>query len=209
MTYYNKDYFNWQKNHGAFGGVAELFKFKKYILSSDKVIDFGCGGGFLLANIKCKEKIGIEINPDAREQAKANGINVVASTEEIENEWADVIISNHALEHTHSPLEELKKLKAKLKVGGKIIFVTPYERRWDWTPNDINQHLFTWSPMNLGNLFSLAGFKVQSCETLKHRWPPYYLQIRKVFGEVLFDCIAKIYSQWKRDLYQVQIIATK
>lgn len=27
MNHYSEDYFNWQKNIGAFGGMANLFKF--------------------------------------------------------------------------------------------------------------------------------------------------------------------------------------
>lgn len=47
-THYDAEYFNWQKNIGAFGGWANSFKFKNSISKSDTVIDFGCGGGFLL-----------------------------------------------------------------------------------------------------------------------------------------------------------------
>jgi hypothetical protein len=31
------------------------------------------------------------------------------------------------------------------------------QRRWD--PSDINRHLYTWSPMNLGNLLDEAGWQ--------------------------------------------------
>ena len=31
MNHYNVDYFNWQKNIGAFGGMANLFKFNNHI----------------------------------------------------------------------------------------------------------------------------------------------------------------------------------
>jgi len=40
---------------------------------------------------------------------------------------ADVIISNHALEHTLHPLQELEALLPKLKPGGKVVFVVPCE----------------------------------------------------------------------------------
>ena len=123
--YYDKKYLSWQKTVGAFGGQANLIKFSEHIRQNDKVIDFGCGGGYLLNSINCREKIGIEVNSSARKLAESNGIKAAASYKAIPNNWADVIISNHVLEHTENPLQEIKQLLPKLKRGGKIIFVVP------------------------------------------------------------------------------------
>ena len=68
--HYDNDYFEWQKNMGVIGGVVDKFKFEPYINETDAVIDFGCGGGYILSNINCKRKIGIEINSTAREYAR-------------------------------------------------------------------------------------------------------------------------------------------
>ena len=115
MEHYKKEYFEWQKNHGEFGGISNLFKFRSYINKDDNVIDFGSGGGYLLYNIECKNKIGIEINDVARDFSIKNGVHSVKSPNEIDDDWADIIISNHALEHTENPLFELKRLHNKLK----------------------------------------------------------------------------------------------
>lgn len=50
--HYNKEYFEWQKNVGALGGVLNRFKFEAYIAGLDTVIDFGCGGGILIKKSK-------------------------------------------------------------------------------------------------------------------------------------------------------------
>ena len=72
-NYYGNEYFNnYQREIGEFGGKANIFKFKKYISRNHSVLDFGCGGGFLLNNLDCKDKIGIEINPIARDYCKSN-----------------------------------------------------------------------------------------------------------------------------------------
>lgn len=42
--------------------VGLIKKYTGYISKEDVVFDFGCGGGFLLKNIECKKKIGVEIN---------------------------------------------------------------------------------------------------------------------------------------------------
>lgn len=209
MSYYDTSYFDWQRHVGAFGGKANLFKFIAHIKPTDKVLDFGSGGGFLLAQINCQEKKGIEINPVARQNAIEQGIDTIASIEEVADEWADVIISNHALEHVFQPLDELKKLHKKLKKGGKIIFVVPHEVRAPYRPNDINQHIYTWSPMCLGNLFHLAGYEIIEAHSLKHRWMPYYMQVRKYTNESVFNILCRLYARWKGDLYQTRVVARK
>lgn len=159
--HYTQKYFDWQNEYGAFGGWANLSKFTSYISPEDTVLDFGCGGGYLLHNINCKNKIGVEINPSASEIAKSLGIRVFDDIDLIENDSIDIIISDNALEHTLHPYETLKKLYTKLKTGGKIIFVVPCSSiSYKYSPNDINQHIFSWSPMCIGNLFTHAGFNV-------------------------------------------------
>ena len=71
-THYDNKYFDWQSPIGEFGGWANLTKFQPFIRNDFNVIDFGCGGGYLLNNIQCKEKIGIEVNDSAREIGRAH-----------------------------------------------------------------------------------------------------------------------------------------
>ncbi len=209
MTYYNKNYFDWQKNVGAFGGMANLFKFRDFIKPADKVVDFGCGGGYLLSSLHCKEVMGVEINDHAREEAKRNGVNVVKTAAELPDEWADVIISNNALEHVYRPLDELITLHKKLKKGGTVVFNIPHEKHYPYKPNDVNQHLYSWSPMCAGNIFTTAGFSVRKIETIWHKWPPGYYHIRKYMGQTLFDIICSTYGMLRRNWHQVRVVATK
>jgi SAM-dependent methyltransferase len=207
--HYDQKYFEWQHFIGKLSGEVDLFKFKKYVNENDKIIDFGCGAGYILRNLNSKDKIGIEINPVAREAAKKNGITVYESIDEIQDEWATVIISHHALEHTYNPLDIVMKLKNKLCAGGKIIFVVPHERRNKFRKDDINQHLYTWSPMNLGNLFTIAGFKVLEVKTIYHRWPPFPRHIKMLFGTQVFHFFCKIYGHLARGMTQVRIVGVK
>jgi SAM-dependent methyltransferase len=210
MIHYNSQYFNWQKKTGIFGGNAELFKFKDYIKYEDKVIDFGCGGGFLLTALECSEKRGIEINEFARKYAEnENCLSVVATIDEIENEWADVIISNHALEHTYDPLTIILKLTNKLKKGGLLIIVVPQEYKDKYQENDVNQHLYTWTPLTLGNLVKTCGLEVITSHTLIHKWPPYYEMIYKLTGQSIFNLISFFYCIISRTGYQVKTVGRK
>lgn len=207
--HYDQSYFKYQEKIGEFGGQANLFKFVDFIKPTDTVLDFGCGGGYLLKNITCQKKLGIEINLAARLKAKTNKVHAFDHVKKIKNNSVDVIISNHALEHTFSPLTELKNLHPKLKKTGRIVFVVPHEVKMSWKAGDVNQHLYTWSPMNIGNLFTTAGFTVEKVETIKHRWPPFYMEIRKIVGQTLFDVICKIYSRVDGSWFQVRVVAHK
>jgi hypothetical protein len=211
--HYDAHYFNWQKNVGAFGGWANSYKFKKSIKKNHTVIDFGCGGGFLLNNLDCKTKIGIEPNPSAQDSVRKFCIECFSSPTEALNklgtELADVIVSNNALEHTLNPLQEIINLYPLLKTGGTIHFVVPCDSiNFKYNPNDINYHLFSWSPQNLGNLFTEAGYQVQYCKALIHKWPPLYRHIAKL-GWPVFNFACLMYGRLDRSWFQVEIKAKK
>jgi SAM-dependent methyltransferase len=206
---YGKNYFNWQSSYGDFGSLVDQEKFADYLDKNTKVLEFGCGGGYLLSKLNAKERIGIEINPSARAIATKNGLNTVPTFNKIKDNWADVIISNHALEHCTHPLTELKNLYKKLKKNGTIVFVTPHERNNRYVENDVNQHLYTWSELNLANLFKLAGYKIISVETRKTAWPPFYRQIYSIFGQKTFSLIAGIWGRIFSPMWEVRMIAKK
>ena len=185
-------------------------KFSGFIRAEDRIIDFGSGGGFLLEKIQCKEKIGIEINKTALREAEKRGIKTVNSINLVKDEWADVIISNHALEHTLNPLIVLKELHSKLKSGGRIIFVVPCESiRYKYIANDINHHLYSWSPMSLGNLFTEAGFKIIESKAYIHKWPPFHYTLARIFKRKIFNLLSRIYGRIARRWFQVRVIAEK
>lgn len=210
--YYDEKYFNdYQKKIGEFGGIANLFKFKKFIRPSDAILDFGCGGGFLLKNLNAKSKQGVEINPFARNYCKNElKIECFESIDEINENSIDVIISNHALEHTTNPYKIILNLYTKLKKGGIIVFVVPLDHyKFKYDENDVNKHLFSFSPMNLGNIFSACGFKIKETGTIFHKWPPFYYLIKQIFGWNFFHLLARIYGRLSFLWTQTYVVAIK
>jgi len=183
--------------------------FEEFVQPQYSVIDFGCGGGFLLNSLSCKNKIGVEINDFARRAANENGIKTVQFSSEVADSWADVVVSNHAMEHVLSPSHELEMLRQKLRSGGTIIFVVPWECEGRYDPADINKHLFTWSPLNLGNLFSAAGFDVKESIEIIHRWPPDYLRVWAKHGPKSFHQKAVKFGAKNRELSQCRVVAKK
>ncbi len=196
--HYDHRYFEWQKSIGEFGARANLFKFRPHVRASDRVLDYGCGGGFLLTQLSCGERAGIEINPAARACAASLGVMCHADTDAVPDGWADVLISNSALEHVENPLGELRRLRPKLKEGGLIVFSIPHEGlTWSYRPDDINHHLYTWSPMSAGHLFHDAGFEILAVETHRWIWPPGARFILPACGETVFRSLGYLY-RWLR-----------
>jgi len=196
-AHYGGEYFHWQSEIGRFGGWANLSKFAPFVRHNMRVLDFGCGGGYLLYHLDCREKLGIEINPVARDAAERNSISAVSSTAEVEDGWADLIVSNHALEHCEYPLGELRELFRKVTPGGTIVFFVPSESiRHRFRKNDPNHHLYSWSPMSAANLFAEAGFRVLESKAYLHVWPPSGLPklLRRVGGRFLFELGCRAYG---------------
>ena len=192
-------YFQWQnKTIGGFeGGLIESRKFQPYINKEDIVMDFGCGGGHLLAALNCKEKWGIEVNPSAREEVKKYNFPVYEDCSYIKKGSIDKVISNHCLEHVLYPIEALKQIRERLVPGGKLILCIPID---DWRTqkhfhkDDVNHHLHTWTPLLIGNCLIEAGFQIDSIEIYTHAWPPMVFTWNRLFPVWLFDILCSITS---------------
>lgn len=210
-AHYDERYFDWQRRVGEFTGAANRIKFLQFASEDLSTLDFGCGGGFMLKNLPARERRGVEINPHARKQAVENGVIAVERTDEVPDAWADLLISDNALEHTHSPLDELRKLKDKVKPGGRVVFVVPCEHLdYAYVPDDQNQHLYSWSPLAIGNLFKLAGYEVESSKAFFHKHVPYSHRLRPLFGEVLFNLACKINGYLNRRQWnEVRVLARR
>jgi SAM-dependent methyltransferase len=207
--HYGATYFAWQRTIGEFGGWANQTKFLG-VPETAVVLDFGCGGGYLLKLMPCARRLGVEINAIAREEAIRNGVEAYAAVEDVPSGIVDFIVTNNALEHTTNPLAELKALHSKLKPGGKIIAVVPCETPlMRWKPNDHNWHLFGWSPMSFGNLLSEAGFAVIESRPYIHKWPPGASLIARAFGRFGFELAARIYGHLTWSWFQVRAVAAK
>lgn len=207
--HYDKEYWEWQSVSGKAAGILEKFKFEKYIDNDHKVLDFGCGGGFILQNLECVKKYGIEINPHAREQAKKNGIEAYSSFDDLLEKDIDIIISNHALEHALEPAKIIKHFYETLKNGGYVVCVVPFEQSHEsnfwFDKNDINQHLFNWTPRTLANLFQACGFKIIEAITISHQFTPDFMN-KYQNPAYHFECVN--YAKASNNL-QVKIVALK
>ena len=104
---------------------------EKELKKEDFVLDVGCGTCYLLKNLKCIKKYGIDIvEPPFLKEVLKKGVVFIKKSisripEEIKNIKFDVIIFSHILEHLSDPYNILKKYLRLLKNHGKIIILLP------------------------------------------------------------------------------------
>jgi SAM-dependent methyltransferase len=180
-----QEYFAYQFAISASFAKFEARKFACYIKATDTVVDFGCGAGLVLKSLDATTKLGVEVNPTARSEAERHGTDTVSSVNEIADHYADVVISNHALEHTIRPIDELEAIRRILKPNGRLVICLPFDdwrmnRRFRVDMDEPNHHLYTWSPLLLRNMLLEAGYAVAESRLVRFTWPPFTVQVGKL-----------------------------
>lgn len=201
------EYLDYQKQF-ADGAFLEAKKFASFIRPTDKVLDFGCGGGWILRHLKCAIKVGVELNENAHSFCRENGVDVKRTLDEVKIQDFDVVISNHCLEHVPYPIGALREIRDKLRPGGSVILVLPLDD-WrvqkDFTGKDIDHHLYTWTPRLLANTLVEAGFTVKSVTVLAYAWPPGWSKLLKILPLSVFNlsCFAMAVLKKRRQLVAI------
>jgi SAM-dependent methyltransferase len=155
----------------------------------------------MLRSINCGRRIGVDINPAARREAKAGGIEIHASLDDIRPSSIDVVVSNHALEHVTDPFAVCGQLWKVLIPGGKLQLCLPID---DWRtqrsfrPGDSDHHLYTWTPQLVGNILTDAGFVVVSSSVLVHAWPPMWNWLDRHLPTEAFDAVCSAWARIRR-----------
>ena len=181
-------------NLGRAWQLKNYFSF--HIHKGDVVLDIGANDGFMLSQVNCLKKIGVEVNPHSLVAAPSN-IEMHEDFTKIPDESIDVVISNHCLEHIPSPILILKDVLRVLKNRGKLVLVTPLDdMHRDWEYGDEDHHLYTWTPVNIGNLLTEAGFEVQEVKLCRVAWSPKLFPLLRF--EKLFIIACKMLSRIKR-----------
>ncbi|MGD0338460.1 MAG: methyltransferase domain-containing protein [Bacteroidota bacterium] len=197
-----RDYFAWQGEDGITQALFNKHLWQPFISHDDDILDFGCGGGFLLKVLDGRKKVGIEVNPYACESARKLGIKVYSTISEAGNKF-DKIISSHALEHVPHPRQVLMELKEKLRnEKSRLLLLLPLD---DWrsgsnkyyNPADQNMHLHTWTPQLLGNLINSCGMRVIDIRLIRHAWPPKNKTLWRISHKV-FHMTAFAWSVFKK-----------
>lgn len=107
--------------------LRELFFNTNY--NQAKVLDFGCGNGNLLYDLKklgIKNLFGYDFDTKAIETSKNDGIVFFSDYNQISNNGKyDYIFLNHVVEHLYDARSVIQNLSKHLNDSGKIIIRTP------------------------------------------------------------------------------------
>lgn len=119
--------------------IKQILKNKKH----PKVLDLGCGAGYLVTFLNLNGVKARGIEPDqysfkaSQELLKANKLeksrisNTVGEKLTFKNKF-DIIVSYQVIEHTQDPAKVFQKCFQALKPGGHIYFVIPnYHSFWE------------------------------------------------------------------------------
>lgn len=196
-----REYFSYQNQWGELSGRLNAWKFSPYLPSDAILLDFGCGGGWLLRTLPAARRIGLEVNPAAQEVCRAAGTEVYGRLEEVPSEVRfNAVITHHALEHVPCPVDVLRAIRGRMVPGGTLLVVVPID---DWRAQrvfaveDIDHHLHTWTPRLLANTLRESGFAVREVRVLTHAWPP-GVQYLAGWPAPLFNLLCKLWSVLRR-----------
>ena len=172
-TYDNKKYFS-----GYLGNYKVYIKIFNQMLNliekyknPGKILDIGCGLGLFLYIAKKRgwEPSGIEISKFASNFAKNKlKLNVINSDNlnTFQDNFFDVIMVNHVLEHIENPLVILKQIKKKLNINGILFIGVPninglYPRfqKENWPSLQPSTHIYQFTPKTLKLLLQKIGFE--------------------------------------------------
>ena len=185
-----KEYFIRQMKNAELGAKLNVAKFQKWVGSEDRVLDFGCSGGWLLKELNPTLKVGVELNTLHHEYCENNGVTVYQEVTAVKESDFSRIISHHCLEHVPYPVSALKSLAVLLKEDGYLILVVPVD---DWRvqrdprAKDNDHHLHTWTPLLMKNTLAESGFDLVESRILTHAWPRKWQSLYRALPLPIFD----------------------
>jgi 2-polyprenyl-3-methyl-5-hydroxy-6-metoxy-1,4-benzoquinol methylase len=161
--------------------MPHVFRFAGELRSGTRILDVGCGNGFLCGEFLKRgcRVVGIDLSAQGIELARrtyprgrfellsADGVFL----ERLREPLFDVVISTEVVEHLYAPLEWAKGCFDALKPGGRFICTTPYHGyfknlvisllgKWDTHANPLwdGGHIKIWSKKTLSCLLADVGF---------------------------------------------------
>lgn len=142
-----------------------------------KILDIGCGDGKGLLKLKESgwETYGVETSDLAADYVRRKyNINVITGTVEdavFKDEFFDVIILSHVLEHISNPKTTLLEINRILKNGGILVISIPNVDSFEaktfkkyWTAWELPRHLYHFTPTTIYSLLNSTGFDVLDIE---------------------------------------------
>ena len=141
------------------------------IVKNGKILDFGCGNGSFLLKFRPHgmDCYGIDIDQEAIKKAKENNIKAFCSFYEanFNDNFFDIILASHVLEHTTEPDKILEEFTGLLKPKGILIINVPNFDSCNfklfnecWMPLDIPRHRYSFSTEIMKKSIEKNGLRI-------------------------------------------------
>lgn len=139
--------------------------FQEYISKNDTVLDLACGRSEFINNIICKNKLAVDLNPEAKKFTDKNvKIYIESSTQmnSIKSASVDKIFVSNFFEHLNRDdiISTIIEFKRILKRGGEALILQPNIR---FLPSDFwlfFDHLTPIDDRAFVEVFTAYGFKL-------------------------------------------------
>lgn len=140
-----------------------------------ELLDVGCAFGFLLEEARSRgwQTTGIELSEFAADFARTElGLHVLTGTLREVGPPAggfDAILMDDVIEHSLTPIEDLRIIHRSLRPGGVFVLHTPnVDSLWhklmrsSWVHLKPEEHLYYFAPKTLSTMVAMVGLNVVS-----------------------------------------------
>jgi len=143
--------------------------FAKWIPAGGTVLDLGCGHCEFINRVECRQKFGMDLNPDSAESA-APEVKIIR--QDCSDDWRvpacslDVVFTSNFFEHLPSKtaLERtLSQAYQALAPGGRIIALGPNIKYLPGHYWDFLDHYLPLTERSLSELLIKCGFRIELC----------------------------------------------
>jgi ubiquinone/menaquinone biosynthesis C-methylase UbiE len=152
----------------------DIFRLKKVVPKNGRILEIGFGNGEYLAGLRDTggfEVTGVEISKYNVERARERfNLNVTLGTifdANFEDNYFDLVIIRHALEHLYDPSATLIEIHRVLKKNGKLFFVVPNHDSLEvaifkeqWSAYDAPRHTYYFSLSTLNKMLIKNHFSI-------------------------------------------------
>ena len=142
---------------------------QRWLGSGDTVLDLGCGFGDFINAVRCRRRIGVDLNEEAAESLNPDVEFHAASISDlsfIEDGSIDVVFTSNVLEHLPDKAaveETMQSVHDALRPGGTFIALGPNVRLVPGAYWDFWDHHVPISDRSLVELLEVIGFDVVDC----------------------------------------------
>lgn len=161
---YKKRFYNHEERKKMWEILVKNF-FQKFIMVTDTVLDLGSGFCEFINNVKCYQKIAVDINLDSKKYCNKDVWFIKSSSEKIklEGESVDKIFISNFFEHLEKKniIKTITELKRILRKNGEILILQPNIRFCQKDYWMFFDHITPIDDRAIREIFESFGFKLK------------------------------------------------